>query len=465
MGKKSSSIFGDKRLETAFSELLTSIESRHSVLISQLGKDDAQEAQFGRFINNVKVNPDKMLCHYWKNSSMDFSGKDLLVINDSSTLSFKVTANREQLGPLAGTQTKEGFEMHPSIIVDANKGGCYGLGGIDFFQDERTETDEQKAQKLERRKNAWKIPFEEKETYKWFSSPQKAVANCYGAKSYTLLGDRESDIYELMVRTLSRNWDFVYRNRQNRKVIKQDSKSTLYALIEEWDIAHTYFIDLKATLKRTAHRAKLALKFGDAVIQCPRTKKNTEFPNEVSLYAVEVKEMQETVVGNESPVHWILLTSHPVKNVEDALKIIQWYRWRWIIEQCFRTLKLKGLNIEAAQVRTYHGLKNLSTLALTAALQVMQLVQARDGQSDESMDQVFLPKEQECIKALNTKLEGRTKRSINPHPPMSLAFASWVIARLGGWKGYQNRKPPGPISIINGLNRFYNILEGYYLII
>lgn len=465
MGKKSSSVFGDKRLETAFSGLLNSIESRHSVLISQLGKDDAQEAQFGRFLNNVKVNPDRLLSHYWKKSNKGFSGKNLLVINDSSTLSFQVKANREQLGPLAGTQTKEGFEMHPSIIVDADKGSCYGLGGIDFFQDKRTETEEQEAQKLERRKNAWKIPFEQKETHKWFNSPKKAIANCKGALSYTLLGDRESDIYELMVRTLAKNWEFVYRSRQDRKLITLQPEKTLYALLERWDVAHTYFIDLKTTLRRTAHRAQLALKFGNATIQCPRTKKNEKFPNEVPLYVLEVKEMQETVVDGESPIHWILLTSHPIKNVDDALKIIQWYRWRWIIEQCFRTLKLKGLNIEAAQVRTYHGLKNLSTMALTAALQVMQLVQARDGQSNELMDQVFLPKEQECLKALNTKLEGKTEKSINPYPPNSLAFASWVVARLGGWKGYQNRKPPGPITIINGLNRFYNILEGYYLII
>lgn len=465
MGKESSSIFGDKRLEKGFTKLLQNLQSRHSTLLSELSIDDAQEAQFGRFINNKKVDSDKLLAHYWKNSEVDFRGKDLLVISDSSTLSFKVHANREQLGPLSGTQTKEGFEIHPSIILDANQGACYGLGGIDFFQDERPSNKEEEVQKMERRKNCWKLPFEEKQSYKWFSSPQKAINNCSGALSYTLLGDRESDIYELMDRTLSQNWNFVYRSRQNRKLHISENGATLYERLERQPIRHVFSIEAKQTGKRTAHKADLALKFAGTILKRPGNTKNNLLARQIPINVIEVKEMPDTVLDNEPPIHWILLTSHPVESIEEALKIIQWYRWRWVIEQCFRTLKLKGLNIEAAQLRTYHGLKNLSTVALTAALQVMQLVQTRDGKTKDTIDQVFLPQEQKCIVALNKKLSGKTEKSKNPYPPKTLAFAAWVIARLGGWKGYQNRKPPGPITFVNGLSKFFNILEGYYLII
>ena len=34
----------------------------------------------------------------------------------------------------------------------------------------------------------------------------------------------------------------------------------------------------------------------------------------------------------------------------------------------------------------------------------------------------------------------------NPHPPERLAWAGWIIARLGGWDGYPKSKPPGPIT-------------------
>jgi hypothetical protein len=39
-----------------------------------------------------------------------------------------------------------------------------------------------------------------------------------------------------------------------------------------------------------------------------------------------------------------------------------------------------------------------------------------------------------CCTKINPKLEGKTALLKNPHPPHSLAFAAWVIARLGGWK-------------------------------
>ena len=57
------------------------------------------------------------------------------------------------------------------------------------------------------------------------------------------------------------------------------------------------------------------------------------------------------------------------------------------------------------------------------------------------------------IALLNHKMQGKTSRQKNPHPPGSLASAAWVIAKLGGWHEYE-AKPPGPITFYNGLTRF-----------
>jgi hypothetical protein len=35
--------------------------------------------------------------------------------------------------------------------------------------------------------------------------------------------------------------------------------------------------------------------------------------------------------------------------------------------------------------------------------------------------------------AIGPTLEGNTERQKNPHPPHSLAWLAWIIARLGGW--------------------------------
>jgi hypothetical protein len=126
-------------------------------------------------------------------------------------------------------------------------------------------------------------------------------------------------------------------------------------------------------------------------------------------------------------------------------------------------LKSKGLAIEESQVETYEALINLATLALIATTQVMQLVQARDGKTQQTIQSGFTPIEIQCLEQLNTQLEGNTQKQKNPHHKDTLAFAVWVIARLGGWSGYEKQRPPGPITIKDGIIRFYNILQGFRL--
>jgi len=240
----------------------------------------------------------------------------------------------------------------------------------------------------------------------------------------------------------------------------------LYEAIASWTIEHSFELDLPKTKKRTAHTAKLDLKFGQTQIARPSISPDKSLPASTSLHVVEVKERADTVVGKEKPIHWILLTSHPIQTQEQAEYFIQCYCWRWVIEQVFRTLKSKGLDIENSQLESDKKLEKQTVLALIAAVQILQLVQARDGETNQKIESVFTSDEIECLQKLNTKLEGKTKKQKNPHPPESLAFAAWVIARLGGWNGYRGKaRPPGPITFKNGVIRFYNIMEGYSLLL
>ena len=50
-----------------------------------------------------------------------------------------------------------------------------------------------------------------------------------------------------------------------------------------------------------------------------------------------------------------------------------------------------------------------------------------------------------------------------PHPVRSLAWAAWIIARLGGWKGYPSERPPGPITFKHGLDYFRACAAGWVL--
>lgn len=160
------------------------------------------------------------------------------------------------------------------------------------------------------------------------------------------------------------------------------------------------------------------------------------------------------------PVHWRLLTTHDVADTAAAWRIVAWYKARWTIEQLFRLMKRQGLEVEASQLDHADRLLKLTAIAAKAAAVTLQLVQARDGKSAEPSSIAFVEDEIETLESLGPTLEGRTSLQKNPHPCRSLAWASWIIARLGGWNGYASSRPPGPIRFRHGLEYFHAFAAG-----
>lgn len=58
------------------------------------------------------------------------------------------------------------------------------------------------------------------------------------------------------------------------------------------------------------------------------------------------------------------------------------------------------------------------------------------------------------LQALLPELEGKTAIRKNTHPPETLAWPSYVMAKLGGRDGYPKSKPPSPIIFRRGLQYF-----------
>ena len=152
----------------------------------------------------------------------------------------------------------------------------------------------------------------------------------------------------------------------------------------------------------------------------------------------------------------------PVASAARAEEVVQLYRLRWRIEQTFRALKSDGLALEDSQIIEPERMFNLAALALISAIRIIQLVDARDGGPRPAAD-VIDDSFARPLKLLSHKLEGKTQRQKNPHPPQSLAFVAWIAARLGGWNCYY--KPPGPKTMALGWRNLAARLEGYSLAI
>ena len=192
------------------------------------------------------------------------------------------------------------------------------------------------------------------------------------------------------------------------------------------------------------------------VLRRPLNGADPGLPKTVTLTLVDVRETSTPAEGK--PVHWRLLTTHSVTELGQARRIIDLYRQRWTIEEFFRTLKTAGFDIEAADIGEPPAMINLVAAATIAAVTIKQLVQARDGNTNQLLGDAFEPHDRPVLEAVSAKLEGKTERQRNPHAEGSLAFAAWVIARLGGWTGYYGK--PGPKVMRIGLAQFRAIKYG-----
>ena len=164
--------------------------------------------------------------------------------------------------------------------------------------------------------------------------------------------------------------------------------------------------------------------------------------------------------GGISPIHWRLLTSHTVTDIASARKMIDCYRKRWIIADCFRTLKSAGFHIEDADIADPKIMLKFTAHAAIAAITVTQLLRARDNPTGQGLKVAFDPDDQPVLEAICKDCEGKnpTPRQTNPHPPDTMAFATRVIARLGGWTGYYGK--PGAQTLSRGLQRYFAIKYG-----
>ena len=205
------------------------------------------------------------------------------------------------------------------------------------------------------------------------------------------------------------------------------------------------------------------MRFGTVALKRPKTFWDKNAPESVEITVVDVRESSSTVVAKQQPVHWRLITTHAVPNPVKARQIIEWYCQRWWIEQLFRSLKTQGLDIEASQLHDFDRLAKLAAIATTAAVKAIQLTKARDGVTKQALQDHYSQPERKLLDQLNGKLQGNTVKQQNPHHNDTLAYAAWIIARLGGWKGYASQRPPGPVTMLNGIKRYQSIKEGWEL--
>lgn len=416
-----------------------------SVRLQQMAQGDwAANMAFWRFINNPRVTTDKLIEGWSLQTATAASGRHVLSIQDTSEIKFHTRqGHRRGLGKV-GKGNARGVLLHAMIAVDADSGVCLGLTGGEIWTRKRKKIAHEKR------------PLADKESERWVTTAAQGCEVLAAARMITVINDREGEFFAHWALTPGDNVHLLTRAMHDHALA---DGGTLYKAVERADFCDEAVIDLPQRVDRRARQAHLSMRMGTVTIKRPQRPGVKGLPEGVEVSFVEVIERRPP--KGAEPIHWLLLTTHPVATTADAWRIVAWYKQRWIIEQLFRSLKSQGLRIEDSLLDSAEGLIKLVAIATRVACVVIQLVQARNGGEELPAEFVFTPDEIEALRAINKTLKGRTELQKNHHRPNTMAWAAWIIAKLGGWNGYASSKPPGPITFYNGFAYFRACADGW----
>ena len=197
-----------------------------------------------------------------------------------------------------------------------------------------------------------------------------------------------------------------------------------------------------------ARTAQLSIRYSKVTLAQP---KRIHDKSAISIWAV-IAEEEQPPEGVEA-LKWVLLTTAPVENFEDACERLRWYTIRWTIEVFFRTLK-SGCKIESRQLGSANRLEACLAIDLVVAWRIHHLTKLGRETPDVPCSVFFEEAQWKALVAFVTK---------NPAPanPPTLREATRMVATLGGFLGRKGDGEPGTEALWHGLQRLDDITEMY----
>ena len=427
-----------------------------SVCIRAIASTRAEQVAYYRFMNNPDVTPFELTESLAYQCYERLEGRHVLAISDTSEINLQDHAGRlKKTGQgVVGNNQDIGFFIHPTLVVDGQNGLPLGLSSVQSWV--------RPAERPKRsRYESSLLPIEQKESFKWIESANDSQW-CFqdsNVQMVTYIGDSESDIYESWTQIPNDNVHLLVRACQDRLIVEDES--SLFPYLSAQPLQDSYELEIPADsrIPRVARTATVGVRFTSVHLKRPQRLKG-DYPATVKVNVIDVVEINPP--DGQDTVHWRLMTTHKIQTRQEARQVIQWYVWRWHIEQLFAILKQRGLDIESSELESMAAIQRLCILALSVALQLLQLTLGRE-QQDAPADIVFEKAQQQFLEQLAPTVEGLTKKKQNPYSTQSLAWAVWIIARLGGWSGYQSQRPPGFVTLGRGLDKFRAMLIGWQL--
>lgn len=438
--------FSDKRLNRRLHALVVGLGRDPGLSLPRAFDSAGLEGAY-RFFSNHSVRPAEILAAHFRATRVRAGEEgDFLIAHDTTTFSYRYDGNREGLGRAkrSNPRSNQQFFAHVSLAISAD--GSHRPLGIAGFKtwsrlEEPTGT----------------------ECKRW-EEQMKASSTQLDARAHAIhLADREADDYEMFYALKRDGHRFVVRCMYNRyldeqpdKVKLRDRFATVSASVER-DVALCRRTERATDILRKIHatRAKRMSTLKIAAVEVALKKPSAERANTnhppASLSINVVRVWEPDPPAGETPIEWYLYTTEPIDTPEQQLKIVDYYRARWTIEEYFKALKT-GCDFESRQLQDYESLANLLAVFATIAYQLLLVRSEAARAPDQPALALGLVSEEQIdvLRALG-------RRRLSEFPTAREIFLA--IAALGGHIKYAGN--PGWLTLSRGYEKLATLTEGW----
>ena len=363
---------GDARRNERYKLIVEAAIHRPDRSIPETFEEEAGLEGYYRFIRSPYVDDMALLMpHFEATAERAAKLGHVLCLHDTTEFSFPVRDDELREHLARPSTNRQGFHWHASLVTSADGlRAPMGLVEARAFVHSADLVDEDSQTYWADRGGIF-----ENEKWRWYQSIEAAERRLQEAESVTHVMDREFDDFQMLHCLNVDGYDFVARLRHNRSVSTGPLRKDFISLQEVlagkvWQGKRTVELSPRSAAEaspghpaRRKRQATLRLRSARVKLRRPNTVTAGSAPDTVTVNVVEVREIN-TPTGEE-PVHWMLLTSHPVDTKKQMWAVVDYYRARWTIEEYFKAIKT-GCSYKKLQHRSAKTL--LCALSATAVV-------------------------------------------------------------------------------------------------
>ena len=324
----------------------------------------AETAAAYRLFDNERVTFDKVLAPHIDVTRQRIAGQRVVLLpQDTTEIDLTRPEQRVVAAPARSMWIRRGGDFLHLLHAFTPNGAPLGTLHAHTWVRE----DEPSLSMAERETRKKHTPIEEKESYRWVSTLQRAQAEARRnpQTQFVCLADSEADIYELLmagtaeasrwIGSCALSGSRIAGRRRGNNAAFAGAGPGLSCPLHEHDYGSQPNAKVACEQRgrrqsRVGRKAAVEVRARSTVTLRPPWRVDGKLPA-VTVNVVLVREIDPPV--GEEPVEWILLTSLPIETCEQVRGVAEYYCARWMVEILFRAEI--GLPGGGASIRTYRS--------------------------------------------------------------------------------------------------------------